>query len=134
MPLPKREEAESHSKYDPQKLRQFLHSKSFYTKITLAARKFKKMKAFAIIKKGNWCMELAYVDKPVKKNNSVKYLLLRQDLFDRTVEAEGMKTEDSKETVRAFLTVTTKKNRLIKFGSTRDQKLLESLKNYAKLN
>ena len=32
-------------------------------------------------------------------------------MFDRTVDAEGMKTKDSKETVPAFVTMTTKKNR-----------------------
>ena len=55
-------------------------------------------------------MNLAYVDKLAKGNNGVKYLLVRQDLFDRTVDAKGMKTKDSKETVPAFLTMT-KKNR-----------------------
>ena len=33
-------------------------------------------------------MDLAYVDKLAKENNSVKYLLVRQDLFDRTVNAK----------------------------------------------
>ena len=28
-------------------------------------------------------MDLAYADKLAKKNNGVKYLLVRQDLFDR---------------------------------------------------
>ena len=55
-------------------------------------------------------MDLAYVDKLAKDNNGVKYLLVRQDLFDRTVDAKGMKTKDSNETVRAFLTMITKKN------------------------
>ena len=35
----------------------------------------------------------------------------RQDLFDRTVDAKGMKTKDSKETGRAFVSMITKKNR-----------------------
>ena len=56
-------------------------------------------------------MDLAYVEKLAKDNNGVKYLLFRQDLFDRTVDAKGMKTKDSNETVRAFLTIITKKNR-----------------------
>ena len=56
-------------------------------------------------------MDLAYVDKLVKDNNGVKYLLVRQGLFDRTVDAKGMKRKDSKETVRAFLSMLTKKNR-----------------------
>ena len=68
------------------------------------------MKAFARFKTKNWCMDLAYVEL-AKDKNGVKYLLVRQDLFDRTVDAKGMKTKDSKENVRAFLTMITKKNR-----------------------
>ena len=78
-------------------------------------------------------MDLAYVDKLTKDNNGVKYILVRQGLFDRTVDAKGMTTKDSKETVRAFLTMITKKNRPKKIGLTGEQNLLESLKNYAKL-
>ena len=81
------------------KVRQFLHSKDFYTKFTLAPRKSKKMRAFARFRNQIWCMNLAYVDKLEKENNGVKYLLVRQDLFDRTVNAKGMKTKDSQETV-----------------------------------
>ena len=68
------------------------------------------MKAFAIFKIEVWCMGLQYVDKLAKVNNGVKYLLVRQDLFDRTVHAKGMKTKDSEETVRAFLTMISKKS------------------------
>ena len=91
------------------KLRQFLHSKPSYTNFTLATRKFKETKTFAGLKK-NCCMDLAYVDKLSKDINGVKYLLVRQELFDRTVDAKGMKTKDSKETVRAILTMITKTN------------------------
>ena len=56
-------------------------------------------------------MDFAYVDKLAKDNNGAKYLLVGQNLFDRTVDAKGTKTKDSKETVCAFLTVITKKNR-----------------------
>ena len=139
MPKLKKEEAGSLSKYERQKLqklytqgaaaygsvrnlakasrlplskvRQFLHSKDSYTKFTLAARKFKRMRAFARFRNENWCMDLAYVDKLAKENNGVKYLLVRQDLFDRTVNAKGMKTKDSQETVKTFLCLITKRNR-----------------------
>ena len=84
------------------KVRQFLHSKASYTKLTLAARKFKRMRAFARFRNEFWCMDLAYVDKLAKENNGVKYLLVRQGLFDRTVNAKGMETKDSQETVKAF--------------------------------
>ena len=33
-------------------------------------------------------MDLAYVDKLAKDNNSVKYLLVCQDVFYRTVDAQ----------------------------------------------
>ena len=93
------------------KVRQFLHSKASFTKFTLAARKFKRMRAFARLRNEIWCMDLAYVDKLAKEKNSVKYILVRQDLFDRTVNAKGMKTKDSQETVKAFSCMITKKNR-----------------------
>ena len=87
-----------------------LHSKASYTKFTLA-RKFKKMRAFARFRNEIWCMHLAYIDKLAKENNGVKYLLVRQVLFDRTVNAKGMKAKDSQETVKAFSSMITKKNR-----------------------
>ena len=91
------------------KVRQFLHSKASYTKFTLAARKFKRMRAFARFREEIGCMDCAYVDKLAKENNGVKYLLVRQDLFDRTVNANGMKTKDSQETAKAFSSMITKK-------------------------
>ena len=50
-----------------------------------------RMKEIARFKNENWCMDLAYVDKLAKDNNGLKYLLVRQDLFGRTVDAKGMK-------------------------------------------
>ena len=93
------------------KVRQFLHSKASYTNITLAARKFKRMRVFARFRDEIWCMDLAYFDKLAKENNGVKYLGVRQDLFDRNVNAKGMKTKDSQETVKAFSSMITKRNR-----------------------
>ena len=75
------------------KMRQFLRSKPSYTKFTLAARKLKRMKAFARFQNDIWCNNLAHVDKLAKNNNGVKYLLVRQELIDRTVDAKGMKTK-----------------------------------------
>ena len=74
------------------KVRQFLNSKDSHTKLTLTARKIKRMKAFARFRNEIWCMNLVYVDKLAKENNGVKYILVRQDFFDRTVNAKGMKT------------------------------------------
>ena len=115
------------------KVRQFLHSKPSYTKFTLATCKFKRMKAFARFINEIWCMGLAYVDKLAKDNNGINYLLVRQDLFDRTVDAKGMKSKDSKETVRAFLSMIKKRIDPKEIGLTREQILLEILKSYLKL-
>ena len=54
------------------KVRQFLHSEDSYTTFTLAARKIKRMRAFARFRNEIWCMDLAYVDKLAKENNGVK--------------------------------------------------------------
>ena len=102
------------AKLSPLKVREVLHSKTSYTRFTQATRKFKKMRAFARFKNEIWCMDQAYVDKLAKDNNGVKYLLVPQDLFDRTVDAKGMKTKDSKERVKTFSKMITKKNRPIK--------------------
>ena len=92
------------------KARQFSQSKNSFTKFTLATRKFKRMRAFAGFRNEFLRMDLAYVDKLAKGNNGVKYLLVRQDLFDRTVNAKGMKTKDSQETVKAFSSMITERN------------------------
>ena len=55
-------------------------------------------------------MDFAYIDKLAKENNGVKCLLVRQDLFDRTVNAKEMKTKDSQETVKAFSSMIKTKN------------------------
>ena len=99
------------SRLSVSKFRQFLHSKDSYTKFTLAARKLKRMRSFARFRNEIWCIDLAYVDKLAKENKGVKYLLVRQKLFDRTVNAKGMKTKDSQETVKAFSSMITKMNR-----------------------
>ena len=66
------------------------------------------MRAFARFRNEIWCMHFAYVDKLAKENKDVKYLLVRQDLFDRTVNAKRMKTKESHETVKAFSSMITK--------------------------
>ena len=93
------------------KVGQFLHSKDSYTKFTLAARKFERIRAFARFRNEICCMDLAHVDKLAKENNGVKYLLVHQDLFDRTVNAKRMKTKDFQGTVKAFSSMITKTNR-----------------------
>ena len=139
MPKLRREEAGSPSKYERQnlqrlytqgaaadgfvrnlakssrlpvsKVRQFLHSKASFTKITLVTRKFKRMRVFARFRNEIWCIDVGYVHKLAKENNSVKCLMVRQDLFDRTVNAKRMKTKNSQETLKTFSSMITKRNR-----------------------
>ena len=92
------------------KVRQFLYSKDFYTKFTLAARKFKRTRAFARFRNEIRSIDLAYVDKLAKENNGVKNLLNRQDLFYRTVNDKGMKTKVPQKTVKAFSSMILKRN------------------------
>ena len=115
------------------KMKQNLHSKPSYTKITLTTRKSKRLKAFAGFQKEIWYMNLAYIDKLAKDKNGVKCLLVLQDLFNKTVDAIGKKTKDSEGTVREFFTMI--KNRIDPniFGWTRKQIFLDSLKNYVNL-
>ena len=98
--------------------------------IIVAARKFKRIRAFARFRNEIWCMDLAYVDKLAKANNGVKYLLVRQDLFDRTVNAKGMKTKDSEETVKAFSSMNTKRNRPKKVWVDKGTEFAGALKNF----
>ena len=71
--------------------------------------------------------------KMAKDNNGVKYLLVRQDWFDRTVDANGMKTKDSKETVKTFSKMITKKNRPKKIWVDQGTEFAGELRNFAAL-
>ena len=88
------------------------------------------MRAFARFIHEIWCMDLAYVDKLAKDNNGVKYLLVRQDLFDRTVDANGKKTKDSKETVRTFSKMITEKNRPKKIWVDQGTEIAREIKKF----
>ena len=88
------------------------------------------MRAFATFKIEIWFMDLAYVDKLAKENNGVKYSLVRQDLFDRTVNATGMITKDSQETVKAFSSMITKKNRPKKIWVHKGSEFAGAFKNF----
>ena len=48
-------------------------------------------------------MELAYLDKLAQNKSGVRYLLAREHLFERTVDAKKIKTKKSKEKFVHFL-------------------------------
>ena len=99
------------SKLPVSKVQYFLHSKFSYTRLNQATGKLRRTRAFARFKNEIWCMDLAFVHKLAKDNNAVNCLLVRQRMFDRMVDAKGMKTKDSEETVKIFFKMITKKNR-----------------------
>ena len=118
------------SKLPVSKVRQFLHSKDSYTKFTLTTSKFRRMRAFARYKNEFWCMDLAYVDKQAKDNRGIKYLLVHQDVFDKTIDVRGMKTKDSKETLRAFAQIITKRKRPQKVWVGKEKKFAGKVKKF----
>ena len=104
------------SKRPVSKVQYFLHSKSSCRRLYQATRQFRRMEAFTRFKNEIWCMYLAFVDKLAEYNNGVKYLLVRQNMFDRTVDAKGLKQKKSKQTVKIFSKMITKRNRPKKIG------------------
>ena len=79
-------------------------------------------------------MILEYVDKLPKHNNGVKYLLVRQDLSDRSVDAKGMKKKRFQGNNSCIFDFEWKKRtHSKKNGLPREQTLLESFKIYAQL-
>ena len=112
------------------KVRQFLHSKDSYTKFTLATRKFRFMRASARYKNELWCKDLAYayVDKLANDNRGTTYLLVRQEVFDKTKDVKRLKTKDSKQAFRAFEQMSSKRKRSQSFRLTREKEMLVNLK------
>ena len=101
------------------KVKQFFLSKTSYTKFTLTTQTVNRMRAFARFNKLNFSVRiLLLVINWQKKENDVKYSLLCHELFDRTVDAKGMKTKDSKDAVRAFSALITnhKRPEILSFG------------------
>ena len=68
------------------------------------------MRAFGRFRNEYWFIDFAYVDNLAREINGIKFSLVRQDLFGRTVNAKGMKTKDSQETVKTFSSKVTKRN------------------------
>ena len=73
-------------------------------------------------------MDLAFVDNLAKNNNRIKYLLVRQDMFVRTVDAKGIKTKDSTKTVKFFSGMVTKKSQPKTFWVNQGSELAEDFK------
>ena len=112
------------------KVRHFLHSKDSYSKFTLATRKFRRIRAFGKNKNEIWCMDLAYVDKLAKNNRGIKYLLVRQDVFDKTIDVRGLRTKDSQEALRDFEQMITKRKSPQKISVDKENELPGEIKDF----
>ena len=60
------------------------------------------MKVFARFKNETWCKDIAYLGKLPKEIKGVKYLLVRQDLFETTVDGNGMKQKNPQKRLKLF--------------------------------
>ena len=118
------------AKLSPSNVKEFLNSETSSTSFTQATLKYKRMRAFARFKNLICCTDLAYVDQFAENNNGVKNLLARQDLFNKTVDAKGMKTKDSKETVKTFSKMNTKKNISKKYWVYHETEIAGEFKNF----
>ena len=61
------------------------------------------------------------------ENNGGMFILVRKDFFDRTLNTNGMRTKGSQETVKAFSSMITKRNRPKKIWVDEGPNLLERL-------
>ena len=108
------------SKVPISEVRHFLYSKTSYPRFSQSTRNFRRMKAFARLGNEGWCMDLTFVEKLVRDNNGFKCLLLRQDMFERTMDGRGMKTKDSNETLITFSKILTGRDRSENMGTSRN--------------
>ena len=91
-------------------------SKNFRWKIFPATCNIKIMKSLARLKIEKCALDSVYIaniytrrTSLAKDDKRVKFSLNLHDIFHRTVNAKEMKAEDSKETLRVFITMTTKR-------------------------
>ena len=79
----------------------------------MASLEFKRLNAFTGFDSKLWCSFLSYFEKLAKEKNGIKFLLVRQELFKKTVEDKGMKTnclQRTQRTFRVFSTMFAKQN------------------------
>ena len=67
------------------------------------------MNPLVTFKNDIWCIDLTAYDELAQNNIDIGYLLVRQKLFVKTIDAKGMKTKFSSENFRAVFTMITKK-------------------------
>ena len=116
------------------KLSQLLFPKPSDRTFALATRNFMRTKLFGRFTKHFSRVDLAYFYQRAKNKKGVKYLLVRQDLFDRTVVAQRLKIEFSKTIGSCIFDYDyTKESTKENMGLQGNRLFLESFKNIAKL-
>ena len=83
------------------KVEQLLQTKSSHTNFGPPIRRFRRLQALTKYFIEIWCMILAFVDKLLKQNNGVRYLLVAVDDFSRFVKVQIMKKKYVKDTLHA---------------------------------
>ena len=78
-------------------------------------------------------MNLAYVHKLANNNNGIKYLLVRQDVFDTTVDAKRLKTKRFQRNGSCIFDKDYKKNQPKKFWVDKGTEFAGQLEKLSKL-
>ena len=86
----------------------FLADTDANTKYRTPRKKFLRLKVQAYRTNEIWSIDVAYMDKIAKFNNSVEYFLDAVDVLSRILRVEPMKSKTAADTTRAFKRMTTK--------------------------
>ena len=85
------------------KVLEYLHSNNAYTQYHIAYKKFPRLRVVANAINEIWCMDLAVMDKLVRENNKITYLLVSVDVLSRFVRVQPMKSKTALDTKNAFM-------------------------------
>ena len=104
------------------KVRQFSISKPYFTKTTPATSKLNRMETLLVSKSkfSVWTWHML-MNQPKNDNNDVKYLLVRQDLSEGSIDAKERKQKSPKNGSSFFL-LQLQKNNVKKLGLIRQTK------------
>ena len=75
-------------------------------------------------------MELAYVDKLSKDDRGIRYLLVHQGVFEKTIDVRGVKTKACNDVLRAFAQMITKRKGYEKSELTMEKNFLVNFKTF----
>ena len=83
-------------------MKQFLETKNAHTKYKGFRKSFARLKVIAYDLDEIWSLDLAHVDKLLKQNAGIKYLLIAVDCLSRYLRVEPLKSKYATTTAEAF--------------------------------